>query len=411
MGVGSVYPSSARARSSGGISWRSVKSTPERYHVQRVLAWKCRTATIHAVSLGRSAILARWLGPWAKPASVPSGVTRRTVAILPETAGDREFEGLFYLPPGGRPTGAYLVAPGLHYLGPADPRLDRLCRVFAASGLAVFSPFLPDHLALRVTPRTPGDLERAFETMLRQPEIRSGTRPAVFSISFGSLPSLRLAAGPRCRVRIRELVLFGGYADFIETIRYSLTGLIEGEVRGRPDPLNKPVVFINTVHAMPGAPADPAPLLDAWLRFCRDTWGREEMKAGGWTAVAERLAAELTPEMRPLFRVGVGLDEGAREAGEAALARLDTSFCDPSRGGLEGIVCPVHVVHGADDDVIPPNQLAKLAAALPDYAPVSTYLTGLYGHADHAGLPHPFALARELRTMVRMVRMLARAPG
>lgn len=363
------------------------------------------------MSLRRSAVLARWLGPWARPTAVPSGVTRRSVAILPEAPGDREIEGLFYLPANGRPRGAYLIAPGLHYLGPADPRLDRLCRVFATSGLAVFCPFLPDHRALRVTPRSPGDLERAFDTMLRQPEIPAGTRPAVFSISFGSLPALRLAAGSRCGPRVRELVIFGGYADFIETIRYSLTGLIDGEVRGRPDPLNKPVVFINTVHAMPGAPADPSPLLDAWLRFCTDTWGRPEMKTGGWKDVAERLCAELPADMRPLFRVGVGLDEGAREVGEAALACLDTAFCDPSRGGLEGIRCPVHIVHGADDDVIPPNQLGKLAAALPKHAPVTTYLTGLYGHADHAGLPGPRALARELSTMVRMVRMLARAPG
>ena len=363
------------------------------------------------MSLRRSAVLARWLGPWAKPTAVPSGVTRRTVAIPAETATDRAIDGLFYLPANGRPSGAYLVAPGLHYLGPADPRLDRLCRVFAASGLAVFCPFLPDHRVLRVTPRSPGDLERAFDTLLRQPEVPTGTRPAVFSISFGSLPSLRLAAGERCRDRVRELVLFGGYADFIETIRYSLTGAIDGTVRGKPDPLNKPVVFINTVQAMPGAPADPAPLLDAWLRFCTDTWGRPEMKTGGWKDVAERLCAELPPEMRPLFRIGTGLDDGAQAVGEAALASIDTTFCDPSRGGLDGIRCPVHIVHGADDDVIPPNQLVKLAAALPRHAPVSTYLTGLYGHADNAGLPGPLALARELRTMVRMVRMLASAPG
>lgn len=363
------------------------------------------------MSLRRSAVLARWLGPWAKPANAPLGVTRRTVAIPPEVDGDRAIDGHFYLPAKRRPDGAYLVAPGLHYLGPADPRLDRLCRVLAATGVAVFCPFLPDHLALRVTPRTPGDLERAFDTLLRQPEVPVGTRPAVFSISFGSLPALRLAAGPRCGPRVRELVVFGGYSDFIETIRYSLTGMIAEEVRGQPDPLNKPVVFINTVHVMAGAPADPAPLLEAWHRFCCETWGRPEMKTGGWTEVAERLCAGLPPDMRPLFRVGVGLEGNAREVGEAALGRLDTSFCDPSRGGLEEIRCPVHIVHGADDDVIPPNQLAKLAAALPPHARVSTYLTGLYGHADHAGLPGPRALARELATMIRMVRMLARAPG
>lgn len=363
------------------------------------------------MSLRRTAILTRWLGPWAKPTQSPAAVTRRSVAVLPEREGEREVAAWFYLPAKGRPTGAWLVTPGLHYLGPDDPRLDRLCRILAACGLAVLCPSLPDHRALRVTPRTPGDLERAFDALLRQPEIAPGTRPAVFSISFGSLPALRLAAGDRCGSRVRELVLFGGYADFIETIRYALTGEIDGTVRGTPDPLNRPVVFLNVLDAVPDAPADPSALVAAWHSFCVQTWGKAEMKNGAWREVAERLSLDVPEEMRPLFRLGVGLSEGTREAGEAALAKLDTAFCDPSRGGLEGISCPVHIVHGSDDDVIPSNQLIKLAAALPTHVVVRTHLTGLYGHADRAGLPGPVLLARELRTLFRVVRTLALAPG
>lgn len=364
-----------------------------------------------AVSLRRTAVLTRWLGPWARPGASPARVTRRRVAVLPEREGDRELTAWFYLPEKRRPTGAWLVTPGLHFLGPDDPRLERLCRILAASGVAVLCPCLPDQLALRVTPRTPGDLERAFETLVRQPELMPDTRPAVFSISFGSLPALRLAAGGRCGPRVRELVVFGGYADFSETIRYALTGEVEGRVRGQPDPLNRPVVFLNVLDALPGVPPDPAPVIAAWHSFCVQTWGDVAMKRGGWREVAERLALDVPEEMRPLFRLGVGLTEGSREAGEAALARLDTAFCDPSRGGLEGIRCPVHIVHGSDDDVIPSNQLTKLAAALPRHVEVRTHLTGLYGHADRAGMPHPVLLARELRTLVRVLRTLARAPG
>lgn len=364
-----------------------------------------------AVSWKRTAILTRWLGPWAKPDASPAGVRKRAVPIAPEREGDRELASWFYLPPAGAPRGAWLVTPGLHYNGPDDPRLDRLCRILAATGAAVLAPSLPDHRMLRVTPRSPGDLERAFDVLLAQPEVPRGTRPAVFSISFGSLPALRLAAGERCRDRVRELVLFGGYADFSETIRYALTGLVEGRQIGTPDPLNKPVVFLNVLDAIPDAPADREALLSAWHSFCVQTWGKEEMKRGGWREVAERLAAALPETHRPLFRLGVGLAEGTREAGEAALARLDTTFCDPSRGGLEGIRCPVHIVHGAADDVIPSNQARKIAASLPPHVPVAVHLTGLYGHADRGSLPGPVALARELRTLYRVVRTLARAPG
>ena len=363
------------------------------------------------MSWRRTAILTRWLGPWAKPHLAPERISRRAVAIPAEKPGDRELASWFYLPPGGKPRVAWLVTPGLHFNGPDDPRLDRLCRILASSGAAVLAPSLPDHRALRVTPRSPGDLERAFDALVAQPELPRATRPAVFAISFGSLPALRLAAGERCRDRVRELVLFGGYADFTETIRYALTGLVEGKQIGRPDPLNKPVVFMNALDGIPDAPADREPLMAAWHSFCVQTWGREEMKQGGWRDVAERLSASLSDTHRPLFRLGVGLDEGTQAAGEAALARLDTAFCDPSRGGLEGIRCPVHIVHGASDDVIPANQARKIAASLPAHVPVAVHLTGLYGHADRGSLPGPVALARELRTLYRVVRTLARAPG
>lgn len=356
-------------------------------------------------------VLARWLGPWSGTGSLPRGVIRRPVEVAPESADDRAFPAFFYVPAGRAPRGAYLVTPGLHFLGPGDPRLDRFCRVLAASGLAALSPFLPDHLALRVTPRTPGDLGRALEALLRQPEIPPGGRAAVFSISFGSSPALRVAADPRFADRVRALVLFGGYVDFRETIRFALTGEVEGRRPGRPDPLNRPVVFLNVADVLDGMPADRAPLLGAWHRFCVETWGRREMKDGGWRAVAERIAGELPLEARALFRIGVGLDEGTREVAEAALARVDTAFADPASGGLDGIRCPVHAVHGVDDDVIPVNQLARLAAALPPHVRVQAHQTGLYGHSDRAGLPGPVALARELWTMARVVRALAEAPG
>lgn len=361
------------------------------------------------MSLRRTAILARWLGPWAGASRVPAGIARRLVTIAPESADDRALQAHFYVPERDAVRGAWLVAPGLHYLGPGDPRLDRLCRILASTGSAVLAPFLPDHLALRVTPRTPRDLERAFDALLGQPEVPAGTRPAVFSISFGSLPALRLAAGERCADRVRALVLFGGYADFAETIRFVLTGEVEGAVRADADPLNRPVLYLNVLDAIADRPRDTGALTDAWHRFCMETWGRDEMKAGGWREVAERMCAELSEDARPLFRLGTGLDPRSREVGEAAIAALDTAFCDPRHGGLERVRCEVHVVHGAGDAVIPANQAAKIAAALPAHAKSQVHLTGMYSHADRAGRLAPLALARELRVLWRIVRALANA--
>ena len=92
--------------------------------------------------------LARWLGPWADATRAPAVITRDT-----EVAGLR----VRIYGDGGTP---YLIAPGLHYAGPDDPRMDRFCRILAAAGHHVAAPFVPD------VPRA--DAERARDPRLHR---------------------------------------------------------------------------------------------------------------------------------------------------------------------------------------------------------------------------------------------------
>jgi len=358
--------------------------------------------------------LARWLGPWAGDQGQPP-VRRRPLWIEPERPGDRRFEARVYLPAAGRPRGVYLIAPGLHYAGPADPRMDRFCAILAAAGAAVVAPFLPDYTALRIDARAERDFERSFAAALALPERPPGVRPGVFSISFGSLLALRLAAGPAGDA-LGRLVLFGPYVDWADTVHFCLTGEIDGHRHGNRDPLNQAVVFMNLVGELPGAPADPAPLLAAWRRYVEATWGRQEMKVGGRHAeVARAIAAELPAPLRPLYLIGCGAEPGALDLVRAALggAGERASFLDP-RPLLPAIRCPVTLVHGIDDDVIPYVQSQRLAAALPPAARARIRLTGLYGHTSQAAgarLRAAPALARELYTMVRILDDIAAGAG
>ncbi|HTM20721.1 MAG TPA: hypothetical protein VL172_09445 [Kofleriaceae bacterium] len=355
--------------------------------------------------------LARWLGPWAAAGARPE-VRRETVPIEAQAAGDRPFDAWLYLPPRGRARGAYLMAPGLHYAGPADPRMDRFCAILAAAGIAVLAPFLPDYTALRIDPRAERDLERALAALLDHPARPPGVRPGVFSISFGSLLALRLATGPAAG-DLGRLVLFGGYIDWADTIHFCLTGEIDGRVHGARDPLNQAVVFMNLIGELPGAPRDPAPLLAAWRRYVEATWGRQEMKVDGrHCTVARRIAAELPTELRPLYLIGCGAEPGALELVRAALARASAraAFLDP-RPLLPRIACPVTLVHGMDDDVIPYVQSQRLAAALPPAARARVHITGLYGHTGATGVRGLPALGRELVTMTRILRAMVAGAG
>jgi len=303
-----------------------------------------------------------------------------------------------------------LLVPGLHFMGPADPRMQRFTRIVADAGIVVLAPFLPDFLDLRVTPQLMRDTERALGALEALPDKPPG-RPGIFSISFGSLPALRVASDPAHADRVGGLVVFGGYADFAETVRFSL----EGEA-GRPhDPLNQPVVFINLIDRLPGAPSEPEPLCDAWRRYVRATWNRPEMKERArYEPVARQIAAELPAACRELFLMGCGVVPGGLELVREALEQGGgpAAWLDP-RPDLAGLRCPTWIVHGRDDDVIPYTEAERLARALPAGVAARHLVTGMYAHSGKSSVGELLAsvseLAREVRAMASILHAIVAA--
>jgi len=359
------------------------------------------------MSLRAASTLVRWLGPWESE-GFPRDVQRTETRL----AGPRPMRAFVYRPPGPL-AGVWVLAQGLHFLGPEDPRLDRFCRVLAASGVLVLAPFLPDHLRLRVTPNTTDDLAAAFDEAEAISRLEQLPKPAVFSISFGSQPAIALAGRASHRDRLGALVLFGGFAEFSTTVRFCLTGRAEHEGRVLAmahDPLNAPVVWMHLLELL-DLPVDRARLDAAWRTMVERTWGRAELKAkGARDPIAHAMAAELPPSEREVFLLGCGLREGAEAQLEAISGRLDElyAFTNP-RPHLREVRAPVAILHGRDDDVIPWFDAEILRAALPPGHPARTLITGLYGHTGAATVS-PGALARELRTMAALIRTLVEAP-
>jgi pimeloyl-ACP methyl ester carboxylesterase len=354
-----------------------------------------------ATLLGSIARLARWLGPWATVTHAPEVAT--TDEHIEADARGPRLHIRTYRPRGQRPGGeraAYLIAPGLHYAGPDDVRLDRFCRVLAHAGHLVMAPFIPSYLALTPDRAAITDFARVFAARRRW----TTKPPVVFSISFGSLLAFALAADHADE--LDGLVIFGGYADFDETLMFCLTGeLASGRVAPR-DPLNQPVVLMNLVTQIRPVPAEPAAVITAWRRYIERTWGRPEMKAPArFSAIADELAAEVPASGRELFHVGIGTRPGAATLVRDALTRFVSADLDPSPY-LPRIRGRVDLVHGTDDDVIPFEHSLALAARL-RAADVRVHITGLYGHTG-AQTPTRSALARELATMLRVLRVFAR---
>ena len=362
--------------------------------------------------------LIRWLQPGKSDSLRPEGVRKRSIRIQSDDPGgsNNPFEAWVYSPRQGDPLGAYLIAPGLHFLGPRDPRLDRFLTVLASAGLVVLCPFLPSHISLRVRPTGPVDFKACFRAIRGLPEIPADMKPAVFTVSFGSILGLSLAADGTARDHLNGLIIFGGFANWLDAVRFSITGRDGGRVVSAQDPLNRPAVFLNYIDHLPRAPDDRDALDSAWRRYVMATWGRERFKHGGrWKAEVRRFGASLTDGDRAVFEVGCGLRPGGLELFEAAAARADwdMSFLDPLPLAPH-IRCPVTLFHGADDDVIPASHMARLAEALSPHTSVRAHLTGLYGHTGTqgllAGLRQGPAMAREVATMLCMVQALIDVP-
>ncbi|MBX3271668.1 MAG: hypothetical protein KF729_15485 [Sandaracinaceae bacterium] len=334
--------------------------------------------------------LARWLGPWASEAVRPP-VRRRAVRFEGERG---PLEAWAYTPRDRAPAGATLVVPGLHYLGPADVRLDRFNAILAASGQLVLCPFLPEFRRARVGPALVPDALAAYDALAALPDAPH-RRPGIFSISFGSYPAIHVAA----RRDPGALTIFGGYASFDEAIRFSL----EGDPDRPHDPLNRPVVFINLLEHLPDAPPDRARLGDAWLELVRRTWGKLEMKEGGFRELARAMSARLPASHRVLFEIGAGIRGGGVEVIRAALVegRRTLLHLDPAPV-IGDVRCPVSVVHGRDDDVIPYTQAERLHEL---FEGSQLLLTGLYAHTG-AALPSPRAALDEGRAMIGIVEAM-----
>jgi pimeloyl-ACP methyl ester carboxylesterase len=344
-----------------------------------------------------AARLRYWLGPWSSAKDRPDRVSVRRVDGLP--IGSR-----LYAPSDREPRGAFLISPGLHYDGPSDPRMDRLARIFATAGFVVMSPAVPDLMALRLTANVTYDVAAALAALLDAPETPSGCRPAVFSVSVGSLAALRVAAMTEKHALISQLVVFGGYADPAALIR-SLTDAPR-------DPLNSPAAMITLLDRIPGAPtgADADELRDAWRRMIHATWPRPELKVAGGQLhfpVARAIASGLSRQLQRLFLVGCGVLPGAWPLCEAALAAPGRPFDYlDARPDLHRVTCPVTIVHGISDDVIPFAQAGELERALPAGVAKPTLATGMLAHSSTVALTsvatRATALARELVTFNRI---------
>jgi len=343
------------------------------------------------------------------------GTARRFADLDTRAVQDREtaiptprgsLRARIYSPPGtGRRVA--LVVSGLHVAGIDEPRLHRLARELAASGVVVVTPDIPELSRFDITPAITDAIERAAVWLATESGLTRDQRIGMMGISFSGGLSLVAAGRPSLKDHVAYVFSFGGHDDLPRVLRYLCTGIEPypaGRIRLRPDATNASSAAAQPDQQFVSSPHD---------------YGVAVILLG----VADRLVppAQVEPLRAAVrrFLYASALDNNVDKAKAAqefdALRRLEKTMREPSAtllryvnardvvhlgarllpfigpyGGNPALSAsrspkpsaPVFLLHGNDDNVIPSLESEYLADELRGHVPVRLLLSGLISHAE-----------------------------
>lgn len=282
----------------------------------------------------------------------------------------------------GRPI---LLVPGVHAAGVDEPRLMELARDLAATGHPVLTAGPPDLAAYSVTPRSTDMIEDAALWLSRQPEVASDDgRIGMMGISFAGGLSIVAAGRPSLADRVAFVMSLGGHGDLPRTLRYLCTGIQPDGASRPPHDYGLAIILLGVADRV--VPAEQADALrQSILSFLEAS--RLDMVdvtlAKAEFARASSLAAAL-PEPAKTMMAYVNARDVAR-LGPILLPHTGSLGGDPSLSASRSPPprCPVYLLHGSDDNVVPAVESILLARELRQHdVEVHVVTTPLITHAQ-----------------------------
>lgn len=295
---------------------------------------------------------------------------------------DRQMAADLYFVRDGKPRPGLLITHGVLETGKDDPRLVALANEMAACGFAVLVPELDGLKSLRLDMGESDDIAAAFRFMLSRDEVDE-TRAGLLGISFAAGPTLKAAADPSIRDRVRFAVSFGGYYDTVNIIRYLTTGRDEyrGHRHVEPPEIYARYVFVKNLLVHLTAEEDRGVLSELL-----DTMEREAAAgAKRWEGEAPVIPADrLTEDGRAVYDLIRNQDpdrvRSLMEATEPAVRDYLESLS--LRPVVPHVTAPVLIGHGDTDPLIPSTESLRLADALPDPSRVHVAILKVVSHVD-----------------------------
>ncbi|MGE0152772.1 MAG: hypothetical protein AB7R90_09140 [Reyranellaceae bacterium] len=282
--------------------------------------------------------------------------------------------GDLYVP--GDPSRAALVlSPGAAPGGRDDPRLIAFARSLARAGFVVLVPDIADLRNLRPSP---GDIASVTDAVAELGRRAPAHRPGVMAISYALGPTLIAAARQEGCGGLGFIVGIGGFHDLREVVRFFTTGSyrLPGEAEWRqaqPNEFGKWLfVFANAYRL------DNAHDRELLLRIAQARLQDPDALIGDWFG-------QLGSDGRRIFDLIANtdprhVDRLIANLPPALLAQMEE--LNPARQPLGRLAaCPVILLHGRDDRIIPFSQSVALATAIGG-ARVELHLPEAIGHVE-----------------------------
>ncbi|MBI1951759.1 MAG: hypothetical protein HYS34_10415 [Acidobacteria bacterium] len=321
-----------------------------------------------------------------------------------------------YCDPRARPRARLLLAHGLVEAGKDDSRLRALGRIFARHRFLVVVPDFPGMRALRVGREDIEEVGAAIAAARRlegcppaagtgaggRTEIPLPTGVVGFSYSAG--PVILALGRPGAARQEDFAVLFGGYADLEDVVRFLTTGRHHDrgeDYGGEALPEGRWIVL----QANAGSLAEPAD------REALAAIGRLRRADPG--ADISALSASLGPAGKNVLALFANTDPARfddlfRRADPAVRATLDA--LSPSKSLAQPLPADLYLLHGRSDAIVPYTESLKLQRSVRTHGRVRLALLGGFRHArpqSEAGAAGWVAALRHPADSARILEVLA----
>jgi pimeloyl-ACP methyl ester carboxylesterase len=266
-----------------------------------------------------------------------------------------DIEATLYMPSGARPERGVILVPGISELGCYHPRLVALSRFLAHSGFLVLTPDIVAFRDFRITAEPIEELLTWYERLRTMEEGRNLKQVGLSGVSFSGTLALIAASRPQIRDSVAFVLGIGCYNDLHrlsgEWFRASI-----GITGKEPYPVRFYAKWLMMLAARDLVPLESE---------------RDFLRRVLIALLLQTEVPQAQPGLSPAAQRWYDLAVGPPNQSDEELARTIEEYLTPAlfekldpRPSVPLIRCPVFLVHGAFDDLIPPEESRELGKQL-----------------------------------------------